>query len=390
MVAGSARVRALGSGHSFNRVADSAGTLVDLAELPRVVEVDTAGFSVRVGAGVRYAELAQRLHAQGLALHNMASLPHISVAGSVATATHGSGDGNGNLATAVSAVELVTADGDVVVLERERDPEVFGGAVVALGALGVLTRLTLDVEPSFRMRQRVYEGLALEELERCFSEVTSAAYSVSLFTPWRSGRIEQVWVKSREEEPERGEDFYGAVAARGPRHPVPGMPAENCTPQSGVSGPWHERLPHFRSEFTPSSGEELQSEYLVPRENAGAALRALAEIGDQVARVLQISEIRTVAADGLWLSPAYRTDVVGFHFTWVKAPEEVRRVCKAVEERLMPLGARPHWGKLFWAEPDEVRARYPRMADFVSLVGEYDPRGKFGNAFVDRYVAGGG
>ncbi|WP_405793171.1 FAD-binding protein [Streptomyces sp. NBC_01506] len=396
IVAGSPRVRALGSGHSFNRIADTDGTLVSLAELPRTVDVDTAAGTVRVGGGVRYAELAQAVHAQGLALHNMASLPHISVAGSVATGTHGSGDRAGSLATAVRTVELVTADGDTLTLDREKDGERFAGCVVALGALGVVTSLTLDLVPAFEIRQFVRTGLPLPVLEEHFDAITSAAYSVSLFTDWSAPRFGQVWLKrlagpaSHLPEPGAGAsaeaDFPWAAPATEAMHPVPGMPATHCTAQHGVPGPWHSRLPHFRAEFTPSHGSELQSEYLLPRHHAIEALRAVAALGTVMAPVLQVCEVRTVAGDGLWLSPAEGRDTVALHFTWIKDTASVVPVIRRLEAALDGLDARPHWGKVFTTTPAELRGRYPRMTDFLGLRGSLDPAGKFMNNFLRRLL----
>nr|WP_271170523.1 D-arabinono-1,4-lactone oxidase [Microbispora rosea] len=400
LVARSDKVRVLGSGHSFNHIADSPGALISLDALPPEIDIDGASSTVRVAASVRYGELGRRLHDKGYALPNLASLPHISVAGSVATGTHGSGDGNGGLATSVRAIEMVTADGDLVTLSRDADGDRFAGAVVALGALGVVVALTLDVVPSFEVRQRVYEGLPAEVLDDQFDAVMSAAYSVSLFTDWRSSRINQVWVKERlgadAADPAGGLSggepggFFGATPADGPRHPVPGMSAVHCTAQMGVPGPWFERLPHFRPDFTPSSGEELQAEYMVPREHAVAAYHALDAIRDQIAPVLQISEIRTIAADDLWLSPSQGRDTVAFHFTWIKDTAAVTPVLTAIEERLAPFGARPHWGKLFTLPADVLRSRFERLDDFAELARHYDPRGVFANEFIERHVLGRG
>ncbi|GHH79545.1 putative xylitol oxidase [Streptomyces sulfonofaciens] len=388
LVAASRRVRVLGSGHSFNEIADTDGVLLSLAALPAEVDVDTAARTVRVSGGVRYAELARRVHAQGLALHNMASLPHISVAGSVATGTHGSGIANGSLASAVRAVELVAADGSTRTLRRGEDR--FDGAVVSLGALGVVTALTLDLEPAYEMRQDVYTGLPLAELD--FEAVASAAYSVSLFTDWRAPRFNQVWLKRRVDAagppapPPAGLTWTPATE---PQHPVPGMPAVNCTPQLGAVGPWHERLPHFRAEFMPSSGAELQSEYLLPRAHATEALHALDRIRGTLAPVLQICEVRTVAADRQWLSPAYGRDTVALHFTWVQDTAAVLPVVAALEDRLAPFEARPHWGKVFTVAPEVLHARYPRLADFAALAAALDPSGTFRNRFLDRILSGG-
>jgi alditol oxidase len=389
LVAGSRRVRALGTGHSFNPLADTPGDLVSLDALPRLIEVDTANAAVMISAGVRYGELATALNRAGRALRNLGSLPHITVAGACATATHGSGDINGNLATAVSGLELVTADGDIVTVRRDADAGRLSGTVVALGALGIVAALTLDTVPAFNVRQYVYEGLPHEQVAGHFDEIMSSAYSVSLFTDWRSPRIRQAWLKRRADaadSPAPEPAWMGGRLADGPRNPVPGMPAAHCTEQLGVPGPWHERLPHFRPDFTPSSGDELQSEYLLPRAGAVAALRALDEIAGRLAAVVRVSEIRTIAADDLWLSPSYLRDGVAFHFTWINDWAAVAPVLAQVEERLAPLRARPHWGKLFGTGPELLAGLYPRLDDFRRLMRDFDPAGKFRNDLLDRYL----
>ncbi|WP_238992950.1 D-arabinono-1,4-lactone oxidase [Jiangella aurantiaca] len=385
LVARTRRIRALGSRHSFSDVADTTGELVSVAELPPRVEVDAAARTVTVAAGLRYGDLAEELHRQGWALHNLGSLPHISVAGAVATATHGSGDGNGNLATAVAGLQLVRADGELVTLRRD-EPD-FAGAVVALGGLGVVVAVTLDVVPAFDVRQVVYDDLPLDTVAERFDEIFAAAYSVSVFTDWAG--TTRSWVKHRVEDGDGWTPdpaWMGARLADGPRNPVPGMPALNCTEQLGVAGPWYDRLPHFRLGFTPSSGEELQSEFLVARDHAVEAFGAVAKLADRIAPVLQVCEVRTVAGDDLWLSSSYGRGVAGLHFTWTKDPEGVRPVLAEIERALAPYDARPHWGKLFTVDPAQVRERYPRLADFRRLRGEYDPDGRFGNAFLHRYL----
>lgn len=386
IIADSRSLRVLGTGHSFNAIADTAGDLVSVAGLPRTVELDERAATVTVSAGLRFGELTDAVHRAGLALHNLGSLPHISVAGACATGTHGSGSGNGCLATAVRSIELVSADGDLMTVGRD-DPD-FPGSVVALGALGVVTRLTLDLVPAFELRQWVYEDLPVAELRERFGEVMAAAYSVSLFTDWRGDRINQVWLKTSgsDEAPLR---WLRATLADGPRHPVPGMTPEHCNDQLGAAGPWHTRLPHFRLDFTPSSGDELQSEYFVARADAVAAFDALDAIRGRIAPALQIGEIRTVAADGLWLSPAFERDAVAFHFTWHPDPVAVARAVRSVEEALAPFGARPHWGKVFSTAPEVIRGLYPRYGDFEELLALRDPAGKFRNEFIARHFARG-
>lgn len=389
LVARCRKLKALGTRHSFNDIADTNEGMVSLEHFDSVVALDSERRTVTVEAGVRYGQLCRYLHEKGYALHNLASLPHISIAGACATATHGSGDNNGNLATSVAALEMVTANGELMVLSRERDSERFHGAVVGLGALGLITKLTLDILPAFDLRQNVYENLSLSRLENNFDAIFLSAYSVSLFTDWQSDRINQVWLKRRVSEsapfvPEP--EFFGAQLATRQVHPIAGHPAEYCTEQMNVSGPWHERLPHFRMDFTPSSGEELQSEYLVPRPQALAALTAVSSLREQIAPLLQICEVRTIAADSLWMSPCYKQACAGIHFTWKKNWEAVRNLLPLIEEQLAPFKARPHWGKLFMMPPARLQALYQKMPDFKKLLHEFDPQGKFRNSFLDTHL----
>ncbi len=385
LVAASSNVRALGTRHSFSSIADSNHELISTEHLNQVVSLDDAGQTVTVEGGITYGKLAEDLNRKGFALHNLASLPHISVAGAIATSTHGSGDKNGSLSTPVVALDLVCADGSIRQLSRKSDPEIFDGAVVALGALGIVARVTLKVEPAFTVRQWVYDNLPLSELDAHFEEITSAAYSVSLFNDWQTETINQVWLKHREFV-EAPDSFFGATPAPVKRHPLIVNSAENCTEQLGVEGPWFERLPHFRMDFTPSNGEELQTEYFVPRFQALEAIHAIYELRAQLAPLLYISEIRTIAADELWLSPAYHQACIGIHFTWRPMWPEVSGLLPVIEALLEPYGAIPHWGKLFRMSPERVRAAYLRLLDFQKLRANFDPAGKFRNDFVERFI----
>jgi xylitol oxidase len=386
IVAGAPGVRVLGSRHSFNDIADST-ELITLEEMPAEVAVDHAVSKVSFNAAMKYGELVETLGAEGVALHNLASLPHISVAGAVATATHGSGEKNGSLATAVAGLELVTSGGEIIAASRG-DPD-FDGLVVGLGALGAVTRITLDVEPAYDVRQRVFEGLSWDALFEHFGEITSCGYSVSAFTRWGEA-VDQVWVKSRvTDEPERvRSDLFGAAAATVDRHPIVEFDAAPCTPQLGRPGLWSDRLPHFRMGFTPSSGEELQSEYLFPRRHAVEAIEAVCTLAEGIEPILQVSEIRAVAADRLWMSMSYGEDTVGIHFTWKPEREPVEEMIVRLEAALAPFGARPHWGKLFAAEAAEIAPLYERMPDFIRLVERLDPRGAFRNSWLKTRVLG--
>jgi alditol oxidase len=385
LVARASAVRVLGSRHSFTAMGDSE-ELIALHRLPGEISVDHASHTVSVPSHTTYAELAEALNREGVALHNMASLPHISVAGAVATGTHGSGTDKGNLATAVRELQMVTAAGELISMNAET-PD-FDGMVVGLGALGVVTQLRLAVEPYYEMRQHVYEGLTWESLFEHFAQITAAGESVSVFHRF-GDRTEQVWVKRRADDADDDEDpraLFGAHVATTALHPVLGGDPINCTDQLGVVGPWSERLPHFRSGFTPSSGEELQSEFFVAREDAVAAVQAVRTLADKIVPLLLVCELRTIAADTLWLSPHYERDSVSIHFTWRRRPALVERVLREIERVLAPFDARAHWGKVFTADVDTIASLYPRIADFRRLRDWLDPAGAFVNDWLRRVV----
>ena len=397
LVAGLPAVRALGTRHSFTALADlPGGDLVSVAGLPDEITVDEGAdahsATVTVGAGTRYGDLAPQLLERGLALANLASLPHISIGGAIATGTHGSGDRVGSLATAVTALELVTADGELLAVSRQTHPDDFDGMVVSLGALGIVTRVTLRVEPAFEVAQTVFDDVPLDDVLARYDEVTSAGYSVSCFLPWAGDGV-QVWVKQRVPKHSAGgfepvRELLGRPPADGPRHPVPGVATEATTEQGGAPGPWFERLPHFRLAFEPSAGDEIQSEYLVPRDQVVEALEAVRALGSLIAPLLFISEIRTMDADDLWLSPASGRATVGIHFTWHPDPQGVLAVLPRLEAALAPFGARPHWGKLFVAGAADVSPLYPRAAEFAALAERLDPDRKFRNPFLAEHLFG--
>jgi xylitol oxidase len=385
------KLKVLGTRHCFNNIADSKDGFLSLKPMDKVIAIDPAKRTVTVGAGITYGQLCPYLDGKGFALHNLASLPHISVAGACSTATHGSGQKNGNLSTAVSGLEMVKADGSVVNLSREKDGDQFLGAVVGLGALGVITKVTLDIQPSYRMRQYVYENLPIAELKDHFDAIEASGYSVSLFTDWQKQRINEVWIKSRVEDGQAFHptpEFFGAKLATRNLHPIAELSAENCTEQMGVPGPWYERLPHFRMGFTPSAGKELQSEYFVPRQHAVEAILAVERLRDQVSPSLLISEIRAIAADNLWMSPCYKQDSVTIHFTWKPDWPTVSKLLPVIEKALAPFNACPHWGKLFTTSPTELKRLHAKMPEFIELSTKFDPQGKFRNQFLNLNIFG--
>jgi xylitol oxidase len=383
------KIKALGTRHCFNTIANSTDNLLSTSKMNKVVGIDKAGHTVTVEGGIKYGELAPWLHKQGWALHNLASLPHISVGGSITTATHGSGVKNGNLSSAVTGLEIVIADGSIVHI-TQKDGDKFNAAVVGLGALGIITKVTLKIQPTYMVQQNVFTGLPVAQLKDNFEKIMSAGYSVSLFTDWQTDHINEVWVKSRigTDKLQTGPEFFGAKAATKNLHPIIALGAENCTEQMGVPGPWYERLPHFKMGFTPSSGKELQSEYFVPFHSAVQAMEAVARLGKQIGPHLLITEIRAIAADDLWMSPCHNQQCATIHFTWKQEAEAVYKLLPQIEKALWPFNARPHWGKVFTLAPSVLDARYPKLAGFKKLVAGYDPTGKFRNEFLNKNIYG--
>jgi xylitol oxidase len=383
--------KALGARHSFNNIADTSGDQISLQHLDQMaLNKDTR--TVTVGAGIRYGQLAPWLDAQGFAVHNLASLPHVSVVGACSTGTHGSGIHNGNLSTAVSAIDFISGNGEIVSLSRAGNPDQFAGAVVGLGAIGVITSITLDVVPTFQIAQIVYENLSFNELEHNLDAIFASGYSVSIFTDWQHHRATQVWLKQtvvNNASPSMPPLFYGATLQKTKLHPLAGHSAENCTDQQGIPGPWYERLPHFRMNFTPSSGAELQTEYFVPRSRAYQAILAVEQLRDKITPHLFITELRTIAADNLWMSMAYQRDSMAIHFTWKPEWNDVKQILPLIEEKLKPFDARPHWAKLFTTPHERLQQLYPKLLDFQALARRYDPDGKFRNDFLNKNLYGG-
>ena len=376
------RVRALGTRHSFNGLADNGATLITVTGIPPEPVIDEDARTVTVGAGITYGALAGWLQERGWALHNMGSLPHISVGGATATGTHGSGTGNRILSAAIAALDYVAADGEQ--RHASRATPGFNGMPVGLGAFGVVVRVTLDIQPSYLVRQDVYTGLPWERVLADLDGVLSAAYSVSLFTDWAGDTIDQAWVKRRltQADDTTPPEFFGARPHPGPIQ-LAEAPADNLTP-TGVVGPWSQRLPHFRSESVPSNGDEIQSEYFVGRRHGAAALTAVRDLASLVAPLLLVSEIRATASDDLWLSGSYGRETLAIHFTWRNQPDQVDAALPEVEAALAPFDARPHWGKVNHIPAAKLDKLYPRLPDARALFEELDPAGKFSNDYLER------
>ena len=372
------KIRARGTAHCFNEIANTSSYAINLAKMPKTITVDPEKKSVLVAAGLTYGELAPVLHAQGWALSNMASLPHISIAGSISTGTHGSGSQNQNLANQVLALDLVTAEGELRHIDRTNPA--FNALVVGLGLGGIVYQYELKIEPTYEIRQVIYPEIPLDVLQRNFDQIMGTAYSVSYFTDWSSAQVGNLWCKFRDHEV-IPESVGGSTKADKKYHPIPSVDPVACTEQLGAEGDWHDRLSHFKLEFTPSVGEEIQSEFFIDRKDASAAIEAVAQLGAEITPLLWITELRTIAADNLWLSGAFERDTLAIHFTW-KKEDAIYPVIAKVEAALRPFNYRPHWGKVFTADAGYLEGVYPKINEFKALVEALDPTKKFENSFT--------
>jgi xylitol oxidase len=374
------KIRARGTAHCFNEIANTSSYAINLGKMPRVIDVNPEANSVTVSSGLTYGELAPVLHNQGWALNNLASLPHISIAGSISTGTHGSGIKNQNLANQVLALDLVTAEGELRHIDRTNPA--FNALVVGLGLGGIVYQYELKIEPTFEIRQVIYPEIPLDILQRNFNQIMGTAYSVSYFTDWSSAQVGNLWCKFRDNEviPESVGGINKAVKKY---HPIPSVDPVACTDQLGQPGDWHQRLSHFKLEFTPSVGEEIQTEFFIDRKDASAAIEALSQLGEEITPLLWITELRTIAADQLWLSGAYQQDSLAIHFTW-KKDDAIYPVIEKVEAALRPFNYRPHWGKVFTADAKYLSTVYPKMSEFKALAEALDPASKFENTFTRR------
>lgn len=376
------KIRVRGTAHSFNEIADTSSYAVNLVNMPKTIEINAISKSVQVAAGLTYGQLAPVLNSAGWALSNLASLPHISIAGSVATGTHGSGVSNQNLANQVISIDLVTADGELRKIDKSNPA--FNALIIGLGLGGIVYQYELRIEESYLIRQVIYPEIPLDVLQRNFDQIMSSAYSVSYFTDWSDAQVGNLWCKFQDFE-EIPESIGGVSRASKKAHPIPGVNPDACTEQAGVPGPWHERLSHFKLEFIPSVGEEIQSEFFINRKDISAAIEEIAKLGSEISPLLWITELRTIAADDFWLSGAFQRDSVGIHFTWKKL-NAIYPVIKKVEEVLQKFEYRPHWGKVFTADAGYLKSVYPRLGEFQALVLALDPGKKFENMFTRKYL----
>jgi xylitol oxidase len=385
VIESSNKLKVVGTGHSFSEIADTTGTLISLKNLDPEIEIDEKSQTVKVAAGTSYANLAKYLEKNGWAISNLASLGEITIAGAIMTGTHGSGSNNKVLSDSVVAIEMILASGDKFVIDR-KDFAQFPGFVVSFGALAVFTKLTLKIVKSFSVKQVVYENIPIQSILENFNEIFDKPYSASYFNNWSPKNTGQIWMKFLDNDkfPELQSNAYGGNLAKTNQHPVKVNHPDNCTEQMGVAGKWLFRLPHFKLDSSPASGDEVQTEYLVDRKHVQSYINELIKIGEDIAVRVYATEIRTISSDDLWLSGAYERETVGFHFTWKKS-SEIKEFLPVIENILGKNNGRPHWGKLFSTTKAQLIERYPKYEEFRNLIHKYDSGNKFGNKFIEQY-----
>jgi xylitol oxidase len=387
VVSNSQGVKVLATGHSFNAIGDTKYTLISLKNLSNGIEIDSQNAQALIPAGMSYADAARYLESNGWAFSNMASLGEVTIAGAISTGTHGSGSNNGVLSTSVVGLEIVLGSGELITID-ESNSEEFAGFVISLGSLGVFTKIKMKIVPSFSVKQFVYENIGIQAVAENFDTVFNSAYSVSYFSNWAKNSTGQIWMKFLDDSSSDNlsDNWLGANQAKAKQHPVKINNPDPCTDQLGISGKWLYRLPHFKLDSSPASGDEVQTEYLVDRKYVNEYIQDLRTIGDEIAPRVYATEIRTIKSDELWLSGAYQRETVGFHFTWKKSDTLVDFLPR-IEEILGKHDGRPHWAKLFSVKSDELSARYPKYSNFEALLKKYDPKKKFRNKFIDQYFS---
>lgn len=380
VVAAAPRAKAVGTRHCFTRIADSpGGVLVDTSGLDVGVTVDHDTMTATVPAGWSYSKIVAELEAQGVALPNLASLPHVSIAGATATGTHGSGDTNQVMAACMSGIELVDGEGELRTIDSGH-PDL-KALSVGLGAFGIFTTLTVDVEPSYLVQGAYFRETSWQNLLDNLDDVMASAYSVNLHAAYSDTNVRGIWSKYRLEgsEPlDLPDELFGMTRVEGQL-----TPGKNTI--INEPGPWSERLAHFTPESAPSAeGDELQTEYFVDRKHGAAAINALRKMGADLDPHLHGTEIRTVASDDLWLSPCYRRETLSLGMTWRKHEPEVRALLPRMEEALAPFEARPHWAKLFAYDRSALLDQFEHLDATLTLAESYDPNGTFNNPYLER------
>lgn len=392
------RVRVIGAGHSWTPLCATDGYSVRLDRLNRVHAIDRERGLITVGAGIRLHELCGHLAAAGLAMQNLGSIRAQSLAGALLTGTHGSGLGHGCLATQVTAMRLITGRGEILDLDEASDPDRLDAARVSLGALGLVTRITLRVCPAFRLCEE-REPLAFEDAMRLVPDGIAGADHVKMWWLPLTDRV-QIYRQRRTEEPLSvarrfgvlAEDsalthrIFGRILALGDASPRLIPPLHRLMTRMNFQV--QRRVGHSADVFTLSMPPvHHESEYAVPLGRAVEALRALRTvIRERGHRPHFISEIRFVRGDTAWLSPAHGGDVC-FIGGYDSADPRDRRwpgYLRDYEELMLRLGGRPHWGKEFTAGREVIAARYPRWGDFLALRRELDPDGTFLNPMLER------
>jgi L-gulonolactone oxidase len=389
------RVRPVGSGHSFTDIAVTDGIIVDVAALAGVRSIDHATRLVTVGAGTRLADLNAALHDNGLALPNLGDVDRQTIAGAIGTATHGTGTRFNCISAAVAGVRVVTGDGGVLTVDGRSRPELLGPLRANLGALGILTEVTLQCVDAFNL-QAVEETLDIDELLASFDEVAAGNEHVEFY--WFPGtRTGLRKVNNRTTDPLRynrrkafvadeimGNAVFGALVRLGRRRPQLVAPALKAAVPIGqrkrIVAPSHTVF------CSPRRVKFVEMEYAVPREALRDAFAEVRRIADSAAAPITFPiEVRVLDADDIPLSMASGRPS-GFIAVHVDAGSSHEAYFAAVEAAMARYDGRPHWGKLHRLGHEQLARLYPRWHEFMAARDELDPDRHFANPYLDRVL----
>jgi L-gulonolactone oxidase len=389
------RVKVVGAGHSFTDIACTDGRMVSLDGYDHFLEVDTRAATVKVEGGITIAALGQALAEVGLAQPNLGDVAYQSIAGAISTATHGTGGRLGNISTQVKALSLVTADG-VLECSAEDNADVFQAARVGLGALGVISTVTLQCVPAFTLRS-IQAPRQLDEVLDAVEDLVAANDHFEFFWIPHSDRVLAI-TNNRTDAPAHPpgkvsayfndivmeNHAFGLLQRLGRANttwiPALGRVTGRLLNARDVADVSHrvfanQRLVRF-----------VEMEYALPRPALAAAVRDVRSMIDrQGLRISFPVEVRIAAADDIWLSTASGRDT-GYIAVHVFQGLPFDRYFREVEAIMNGYEGRPHWGKMHYQTAETLRPRYPHWADFIGVRDRLDPEGRFSNAYLDRVL----
>uniref|UniRef100_A0A915D0Y3 FAD-binding PCMH-type domain-containing protein n=1 Tax=Ditylenchus dipsaci TaxID=166011 RepID=A0A915D0Y3_9BILA len=386
------KIRPVGTRHSFSEIANTNDTLICLVHMNLILSVDPSVPSVTVQAGITYTDLIPFLQSIGLAIPMMASLGEISIAGAINTAVHGSGAGIGNLATQVLGLQMVLADGSVVQYSKGQNDTELAAATVGLGALGIVTQVTLQAQPTYNLAINVFENMDMSVLDTQLYNITHSGYAINMWSTFGTpGVLDQVWITTKVDSNGVNaygnvSQLYGAPAATAQSSPIAALPPTYVVPQMGIVGPYYERLTDYDLGLSGQEGQQTQSEYYVDFDDFVPALKALQTLSAEINAVVYVALFRITEKDELWMSPQYKKTTMAIHFSWQPKLDQVMALLPKIEAALAPFNPIPHWGKLYTLKPEQYLPLLPKYPEWREQVELHDPTHKFRNKWLEENI----